>query len=176
MLTQRCGSGPEHTLEDRLELLDRLHRQRLLGYVAKTNVGNHVSAEDIVQETFTRAWQYLGAHEDADPENLRPWLYTVARRLVIDAHRARKARPAEVAMDDAGAGPAADDVIGNLLHAEELRTALLALSPEHRYVMVELYIRDRPADEIAARLNVPIGTVRSRSYYAKRALRGLLAD
>jgi RNA polymerase sigma-70 factor (ECF subfamily) len=107
---------------------------------------------------------------------LRPWLYTVARRLVIDAHRARKARPTEVALEEAGAGPETDEVIDALDHAEALRTALRRLSPDHRYVMIELYVRDRPAEEIAARLGVPVGTVRSRSHYARRALRGYLAD
>jgi RNA polymerase sigma-70 factor, ECF subfamily len=173
---QRGVSGPAVTIEDRLELLDRLFRRPLLGYVAKTHVGSHVAAEDIVQEAFTRAWRYLGEHQDVPPEKLRPWLYTVARRLIIDAHRAKKARPTEVALEETGVGPQTDDVLDALEYAEALRTALRRLSPDHRYVMIELYIRDRPAEEIAARLGVPVGTVRSRSHYAKRALRGYLAD
>jgi len=164
------------SVEVRLECLDRLFRRPLLGYVAKTHVGSHVAAEDIVQEAFTRAWRYLGEHQDVPPERLRPWLYTVARRLVIDAHRAKKARPTEVALEETGTGPETDDVIAALEHAETLRTALRRLSPDHRYVMIELYIRDRPAEEIAAHLGVPVGTVRSRSHYAKRALRDYLAD
>jgi RNA polymerase sigma-70 factor, ECF subfamily len=175
-LHHRGASGPANSTEVRLEHLDRLFRRPLLGYVAKSHVGSHVAAEDIVQETFARAWRYLGEHQDVPPERLRPWLYTVARRLIIDAHRARKARPAEVALEEAGAGPDTDDVIDTLDHAETLRTALRRLSPEHRYVMIELYIRDRPAEEIAVHLGVPVGTVRSRSHYAKRALRGYLAD
>jgi len=168
-------SGPADSVELRLERLDRLFRRPLLGYVAKSHVGGHVAAEDIVQEAFTRAWRYLGEHQDVPPETLRPWLYTVARRLVIDAHRARKARPAEVALEEAGVGPETDDLITALEHTEALYTALRRLSPHHQYVMIELYVRDRPADEIAARLGVPVGTVRSRSHYAKRALRGYLA-
>jgi len=168
-------SGPADSVEGRLEALDRLFRQPLLRYVTKTHIGGHVAAEDIVQEAFTRAWRYLGEHQDVPPERLRPWLYAVARRLVIDAHRARKARPTEVAMEETGVGPESDDVIDALEHAEALRTALRRLSPDHRYVMIELYVRDRPAEEIAARLGVPVGTVRSRSHYAKRALRGYLA-
>lgn len=176
MLTQSRERSPQDTVEDRLELLDRMYRQPLLGYVAKANAGNHVAAEDIVQEAFARAWRYLDEHPDAQPEELRPWLYTVARRLIIDAHRARRARPIEVAIEDTEAGPVADDAMTGILHAETLRSALLRLSPDHRYVMVELYMRDRPAEEIARRLGVPVGTVRSRSHYAKRVLRGLLTD
>jgi RNA polymerase sigma-70 factor, ECF subfamily len=173
---QCSASGPTVTIEDRLELLDRLFRRPLLGYVRKSHVGSHVAAEDIVQEAFTRAWRYLGEHQDVPPEMLRPWLYTVARRLIIDAHRAKTARPTEVALEESGVGPETDDVIDALEYAEALRAALRRLSPDHRYVMIELYIRDRPAEEIAARLGVPVGTIRSRSHYAKRALRGYLAD
>jgi len=183
MVLMQCSvSRPADSVEGRLEVLDRLFRLPLLGYVAKSHVGTHVTAEDIVQEAFTRAWRYLGEHQDVPPEQLRPWLYTVARRLVIDAHRAKKARPTEVALEETGTGTGTetgtgtDDVITALEHAETLRSALLKLSPDHRYVMIELYLRDRPAEEIAARLGVPVGTVRSRSHYAKRALRGYLAD
>jgi RNA polymerase sigma-70 factor, ECF subfamily len=169
-------SGPTDSVEVRLERLDRLFRRPLLGYVAKTHVGGHVGAEDIVQETFARAWRYLGEHQDVPPEALRPWLYTVARRLVIDAHRAKKARPQEVALDEAGVGPETDDLITALEYAETLHTALRRLSPVHQYVMIELYVRDRPATEIATYLGIPVGTVRSRGHYAKRALRGYLTD
>jgi RNA polymerase sigma-70 factor, ECF subfamily len=169
-------SLPTDTIEARLELLDRLFRLPLRGYVAKQTGGNPVAAEDIVQETFTRAWRFLSENQDAQPEKLQPWLYTVARRLIIDAHRARKARPTEVALDDLGVDPMTDDLIADLLTAEALRAALLKLSRDHRHVVIELYVRDRPAEEIAARLGVPVGTIRSRSHYAKRALRGFLGD
>jgi len=173
-----CGgaSGAADSVEERLERLDLLFRRPLLGYVSKTHAGIHVAAEDIVQEAFARAWRYLGEHQDVLPENLRPWLYTVARHLVIDAHRARKARPTEVALDETVVGPESDDDIDALEYAESVHTALRRLSPDHRHVIIELYVRDRPAAEVAARLGVPVGTVRSRCHYAKRTLRGYLTD
>jgi RNA polymerase sigma-70 factor, ECF subfamily len=157
--------------EDKLAVLDRLFRQPLLGYVGRTMLGDQAAAEDIVQETFTRAWRYLGQHDDVDPATLRPWLYTVARRLVIDVLRARRARPTEVMMEDLARLAVAEDGIAGLVRAESLRAALLELSAHHRHVLIELYFHDRSPAEIAQRLGVPIGTVRSRSYYAKRALR-----
>lgn len=158
-----AAQRPAQTAEDKLAVLDRLFRQRLLGYVGKTMLGDQAAAEDIVQETFIRAWRYLGQHADVDPTTLRPWLYTVARRLVIDVLRARSVRPPEVMMEDLTRLALTEDGTVGLLRSESLRTALLNLSAEHRYVLVELYLHDRSPAEVARELGVPIGTVRSRS-------------
>ena len=164
------------TAEDKLAALDRLFRQPLLGYVVKAMLGDRAAAEDIVQETYVRAWRYLGQCAEADPARLRPWLYTVARRLVIDVLRARRARPPEVMVEDLGRLPASADAIDALVQAETLRVALLKLSVEHRLVLIELYLYDRSPADLADRLGVPHGTVGSRSFSAKKAFRAVLKE
>ncbi|MET7424512.1 sigma-70 family RNA polymerase sigma factor [Dactylosporangium sp. NPDC005555] len=170
------GQQPTHAAADKLARLHALFREPLTGYVINLLLGDRPAAEDVVQETFTRAWRHLSRHDDVEIDTLRPWLYTVARHLVIDVLRARRARPAEVAMDKLGQFAADEDGVGRMVEADRMRRALLRLSPEHRVVIVELYFHDRSLEETARKLGVPVGTVRSRSHYAKRALRSYLDE
>jgi len=156
-------------------LLRRLHAEyagQLLGFSTRLLNGDRARAEDVVQETLLRAWRHPEVFEGANsPGETRSWLFTVARNIVIDMRRAAGARPSEVAevgelqlgLDD----PALDQV----LVAMEVADALAALSAEHRAVVEQLYFRDRSVDQAAAELGVPPGTVKSRTYYALRALR-----
>jgi RNA polymerase sigma-70 factor (ECF subfamily) len=57
-----------------------------------------------------------------------------------------------------------------------VRDALMALRPEHRTVVIEIFYRGRTAQEVATALGIPLGTVKSRTHYALRALRRYLAD
>lgn len=123
-------------------------------------------AEDLVQETFLRAWRN-GERFDPARGTVRGWLFAILRNLLIDAARARAARP-RVANADADA--VAPDEIDARLSALMIAKALQQLTDEHREVVVASYLHDQPHREIAASLRVPIGTVRSRLFYARRAL------
>jgi RNA polymerase sigma-70 factor, ECF subfamily len=148
------------------------HGGPLLGYVLRLTEGDRHLAEDIVQETLLRAWR----HPDAlDGRPIRPWLFTVARNLVIDAHRARRSRPPEAGEAALAAVPASDD-IGRALESWMFAEALADLSPEHRSVLIETYYRGRSVAEAATVLGIPPGTVKSRSYYALRALKLALEE
>jgi RNA polymerase sigma-70 factor (ECF subfamily) len=150
------------------------HAPVLLSYVSRLVDGDRGRAEDIVQETLIRAWRNLDALDEGQGP-VRPWLFTVARRIAIDAHRARMARPAEVGDAVLAAVPAAGEIESSLDRIL-IADALGALSAEHRAVIVETYYRGRTAAEAAAVLGVPTGTVKSRSYYALRALKLALAE
>ncbi|NUR58732.1 MAG: sigma-70 family RNA polymerase sigma factor, partial [Catenulispora sp.] len=80
---------------DRLRSLYADHAGPLLGYVLKLTNGDRGQAEDVVQETFLRAWQHAEAFEP-DRGSPRAWLCTVARNIVVDHARARRSRPQEV--------------------------------------------------------------------------------
>jgi RNA polymerase sigma-70 factor, ECF subfamily len=150
------------------------HASALLGYVLRLVSGDRHRAEDVVQETLYRAWQ----HPDAlAPErgSVRPWLWTVARRIVLDGERARRARPREVADVDFPLG-AVDDGVDRALAAQVVTDALASLTPEHRAALIETYYRGRSVAEAAATLGVPEGTVKSRTYYALRNLRSALEE
>ena len=143
-------------------LLERLHeryRVQLYGYLVKLTLGDTRMAEDIVQETFVRAWRQIGRDPGIEVETFAGWLYTVARRLVVDMLRARRARPSEVIVDDLSQVSAAQDPIGGLVAAHAVRDALRTLSLDHRVVLIELYYHGRSPTEVADLLDIPVGTV-----------------
>ena len=94
---------------------------------------------------------------------------------MVDAHRARQARPPEAGDAGLASVPAADE-IGRALESWTFAEALSDLSQEHRSVLVETYYKGRSVAEAAAALGVPPGTVKSRSYYALRALKLALEE
>src|SRR5438270_12494803 len=70
------------------------HASPLLGDALRLSNADRQRAEDIVQETVLRAWRHPATFEH-HPDAVRPWLFTVARNIAVDAHRARRARPPE---------------------------------------------------------------------------------
>lgn len=165
---------------DRLDAsdLDRLfaeHGRAVLAYATRLT-GDRQWAEDATQETLLRAWTHPDAMSPTrgDP---RPWLLTVARNVVRDQVRARSARPQEVGgqLLEGNAEPAVED-LDELLQSWVVGDCLAALSPDHRAVLVETFYRGRSVRQAAAVLGVPEGTVKSRTYYALRALRVALEE
>jgi len=163
------------TGEDKgLRALFDAHASVLLAYAMRLTGGDRARAEDVVQETLVRAWRNLDRLDDAVAP-VRPWLFTVAQRVAIDAHRARKARPPEVGDEMLAVVPALDE-LEPMLDRVVVTEALDSLSREHRAVIVETYYRGRSVAEAAAVLGIPPGTVKSRCYYALRALKLALAE
>jgi RNA polymerase sigma-70 factor (ECF subfamily) len=160
--------------EESLRALYDQHAPVLLAYAMRLTEGDRAKAEDIVQETLVRAWRHLDRLDEQD-RPVRPWLFTVAQRLAIDAHRARLARPPEVGAAALESVPVLDE-IGHTLDRIVVVDALDSLSREHRAVIVETYYRGRSVAEAARVLGVPEGTVKSRCYYALRALKLALAE
>jgi RNA polymerase sigma-70 factor, ECF subfamily len=171
------GFGAEHRQRragDRMQEIHRNNGGALLHFLRSVVTPSaSYTAEDLVQETMIRAWRNLDT-VPLDAESQRRWLFTVARRLAIDAFRKRQTRPVEVSLIDAEpaalGGEAAEIVIAKLT----LRQAVGDLSPAHRSVLQELYFDGHSLDEAAVRLGVPVGTVKSRAHYAMRQLRDAL--
>ena len=148
-----------------------LHRAPLIGFVLPLVNGDLQAAEDVVQETMLRGWQHSA---ELEPGHARSWLHVVARNIAISAyHRRRRGRPPEVPLDE-NTLPLKDDGIDRLSDAWLLGTALNSLRPAHRTVITELFYHRRTVAEAAALLGIPEGTVRSRCFYALRALRATL--
>jgi RNA polymerase sigma-70 factor, ECF subfamily len=147
------------------------HGRSLLAYATRLT-GDRAAAEDVVQETLLRAWKHSASMVE-ERGSVRGWLLTVARNIITDRVRARAARPQEVAESPA-TPPVARDHAQGVVDTVTVLGALNQLSPEHREVLVEMYYRGRTVTETAAALGVPPGTVKSRSFYALRALRGVL--
>ena len=157
-----------------LRALYEQHAGPLFAYALRLTGGDRGRSEDIVQETLLRAWRHPQA---LDPERgpVRSWLFTVARNIAVDAHRARKARPQEVGDEALAVVPAVDE-IEQALDRWLIADALATLSVEHRAVLVETYYRGRSVAEASATLGVPAGTIKSRTFYALRALRLALEE
>ncbi|WP_437344943.1 sigma-70 family RNA polymerase sigma factor [Streptomyces tubercidicus] len=145
------------------------HAGPLLAFVLRLVAGDRHRAEDVVQETLVRAWRNADQLQRATG-SIRPWLVTVARRIVIDGHRSRQARPQEVDATPLETMPAAD-VIDRALRLMTISEALSDLSQAHREALVETYFKERTVSEAAEVLRVPAGTVRSRVFYALRSLK-----
>jgi RNA polymerase sigma-70 factor, ECF subfamily len=145
------------------------HRQLLIDYAKSFTAGDQQRAEDLFQEAMIRAWRNAERLE-ADPEMVRPWLFTVVRRLAIDNHRALLSRPAEFdgsALDNL----TVPDPIDQAITVQVVDRALAGLSYPHREMLVYRYFLDRSLQETAAALDIAVGTVKSRSSHALRSLR-----
>ena len=154
--------------------LYREYRNPLMSFVLRLTGGDRQQAEDVVQETMVRAWRQA-SRLDLGGDSLMPWLATVARRIVIDERRRRLARPAETGdlmVERASVADETEDLLRRVAVAE----ALQALSPAHREVLNETILRDRTVNQAAEILGIPVGTVKSRVYYALRALRLVLDE
>jgi len=165
-----AGERHRRQVEENYDLLYRLHARPLFRYLMRLTLGDRREAEDYLQETFLRSWRWL-QERTVDPRIMRPWLYTVARRIVIDGVRAKQARPNEVSLTDPSRLSHPDSDIERLVQVHALRSALMSLSPEHRATLIEVFYRERTAKEAAEILGVPEGTVKSRVYYGVHALR-----
>ncbi|WP_255511228.1 sigma-70 family RNA polymerase sigma factor [Kribbella pratensis] len=163
--------GPQDA-ETLIRTLYAEHGRSLLAYATRLT-GDRAAAEDVVQETLVRAWKHAGDLSTGSG-SVRGWLLTVARNIVTDRARARAVRPAEVA-DVVDQPPVQGDHSEAVVNTMVVMDALDKVSPEHREVLVQLYYRGRSVAEAAKELGVPPGTVKSRSYYALRALRAVMA-
>ncbi|MET7695215.1 sigma-70 family RNA polymerase sigma factor [Streptomyces sp. NPDC005483] len=156
---------------DLLGTIVREHRDSLVAYAEKM-LGDHGPAEDIVQETVIRAWRNIDRLLGMEGA-VRGWLFTVTRHLVIDWVRKPHARREVV-------GVAYNDPIGGTDPTEAVHDAMAVrpvlgrLSPDHRAVLVHIYLCDRSIQETAGILGVPVGTVKSRHHHALRKLRSVV--
>jgi RNA polymerase sigma-70 factor, ECF subfamily len=146
------------------------HAGELYGFATRS-LGDAGLAEEAVQETFLRAWR-AGRRFDPEIGSLRTWLFAILRNVVIDLGRARAARPTV-----ADAEPeSAIEPIEDALLAWQVEEAMRRIGDQHREILVETYYRARPYSEVAEELGIPVGTVKSRVYYALRALRIALEE
>ncbi|AGZ38762.1 ECF subfamily RNA polymerase sigma-24 subunit [Actinoplanes friuliensis DSM 7358] len=132
---------------------------------------DRAAAEDVVQEALVRAWRHPDSLVNGKG-SVRGWLLTVVRNIVTDQVRARRARATEVRetpVETAIEGDHAEQVVNSVVVVD----ALSRLSTEHREVLEQVYLLGSTVAEAAKALGIPPGTVKSRSFYALRALREL---
>lgn len=146
---------------------------RLVYSVAYKVLGDVGLAEDATQQTFVQAWRAAPTY---DPSRaLGAWLTTIARRVAIDVHRRERRHRHLASLDSSDPAlvtlPPSEEQVYELL---ELRRALDKL-PDHDRELIRLQHYDELSHtEIASHLEIPVGTVKSRSFRAHRRLAGLL--
>jgi RNA polymerase sigma-70 factor (ECF subfamily) len=130
-------------------------------------LGDRGLAEELVQDTFVRLWRSAGRF-DPGRGTVRTFVFMLARRAAVDLLRRPASRP--LAGRDAPA-PVTDDVFEALVVGIDVRAALDALPEKHAEVLRLAYDEGLTQVQISERLGVPLGTVKTRAYYALRALR-----
>jgi RNA polymerase sigma-70 factor (ECF subfamily) len=157
-----------------LRALYRAYAGELLGF-ALNELSDRGTAEEIVQETFTRAWRRADTYDPARG-SVRTWLYQIARHAIIDARRRAAVRPGM-----AGGGAPVEDIAGGpsieqAMLGWQVAMALDRLSPDHRQMVRLAHVRGMTVREIAVACGLPEGTVKSRTWYALRSLRLVLEE
>jgi len=141
----------------------------LLGFICRY-VQDRYKAEDLVQETLLRAWKNID-RLGADPGRRRSYVLAIGRNVVIDAWRAEQCRPHLVNDEAAIASLPSADNVDQLVDGWLVAEALERLSRHHQAVVRAIYYQGQSVADAARQLSVPEGTVKSRTYYAVRALR-----
>jgi RNA polymerase sigma-70 factor, ECF subfamily len=154
--------------------LYQVYRAPLMVFVLRLTDGDRHHAEDVVQETMVRAWREA-SRLDLSGSSLMPWLTAVARRIVIDEHRRKRARPTETGECKTGDMPVDDDTAATVLRVA-VADAMRRLTSSHRQILNETILRDHTVNQAAQALGIPVGTAKSRVYYALRVLEVVLAE
>ena len=162
-------------VRDVLPLIDQLYR------AARRYTRNAADAEDLVQETIVKA--YAGFHRFNDGTNARAWLFRILTNTWISSYRTSQRRPDEVLTADvtevwprAGGHQSAEVAVLEAMGDDEVRDALAALPEGQRMVVYYADVEGFRYKEIAAILDVPLGTVMSRLHRGRANLRALLMD
>jgi RNA polymerase sigma factor (sigma-70 family) len=135
--------------------------------VAFKALGDRVLAEEATQEAFVRAWGAAASFDTT--RSLAPWLTTIVRRVAIDLYR-REARRQHVPLDAVTQHASTEVSVDPAIDVWQIRAAVAELPPDEQEVMFLQHARELTHVEIAERLGVPLGTVKSRSFRAHRRL------
>lgn len=151
-----------------LEELVRRYSAQIFGLGVRLH-GDRGTAEELVQDTFVRVWRSADRY-DPNRGSVRTFVYAIARRAAIDQHRRVASRPLPTVeqLDDAADG---GEEYERLMTGLDVRAALQTLPEKHRETLELVYDEDLSGPQVAERLQIPVGTVKSRAHHALRALR-----
>jgi len=150
---------------------------------------NPADAEDLVQETFLKAYRAYDSFQEGT--NLKAWLYRILTNTYINAYRARKRRPEETDLEDvedlylyhrlggleaAQAGRSAEEEVLDRITDDDVKQAIESLPEQFRLAVVLSDIEGFSYKEIAEIMGTPLGTVMSRLHRGRRAMQRTLLE
>jgi RNA polymerase sigma-70 factor, ECF subfamily len=150
---------------------------------------NPADAEDLVQETYLKAYRAFGSFQEGT--NLKAWLYRILTNTFINSYRARRRRPEQTELDDVedlylyrrlggleavSAGRSAEEEVLEHFTESDVKEAVEALPEQFRMAVLLADVEGFSYKEIADILDVPIGTVMSRLHRGRKALQKALHD
>jgi RNA polymerase sigma-70 factor (ECF subfamily) len=168
-LIQRTSAGDREAYEK----LYRRYARSVFG-LALRRLGDRGRAEDAVQETFASVWRSASTYRPERGPGA-PWLYGVARNAIVDRSRVRSEPPAE-APDEASLEPSPEDRAEQSWTRWRVHRALEQLPEREREVLALAYWSDLSQSEVAARLGIPLGTVKTRTRSALQRLSTILEE
>jgi len=160
------------------------HTNLLYNYALRMT-NNPADADDLVQETYLKAYRFWDSYEQGT--NIRAWLFRILKNSYINRYRKEVREPDTVEYDDvkslyvvrsedaADQNDLQESVFGNLLD-DEITSAIASLPHEFRTVVILCDIECLTYEEVSAFMECPLGTVRSRLHRGRRLLRALLSD
>lgn len=128
-----------------------------------------------MQESFVRLWRSAPSY-DPSKGSVRTFLYTLAHRAAVDFKRRPASRPLDTRDDPVAESSPGTESFEALVLGLDVRDAMTTLSDNHREVLELHYREDLTQRQIAERLGAPLGTVKTRTYHALRALRSELEE
>jgi RNA polymerase sigma-70 factor (ECF subfamily) len=162
------------------ELYDRYGR--MVYSIALNSIGDAAVAEEVVQDVFLRVWEKAGTY-DVGIAKVSTWLTSIARHRAIDEFRRGMRRPektsvswTELSSSDSLYGPGPEEETELSMQNKFVREALNTLAPEERKALALAYFMGYSQSEIAQRLSLPLGTVKTRIRNAMQKLRLVLAQ
>jgi RNA polymerase sigma-70 factor (ECF subfamily) len=159
--------------EEGARALYRTYGDELYGFALR-RLNDPALAEEVVQDVILRAWRHA---DRFDPQRAseRTWLFEIARNLTTDAFRRRSVRPVS-ANGEVVEREEPLDAYAQVADRWQIEAALAALRPEHRQVIQLVHFEGLTLAAAGARAGIPVGTVKSRCFYALRSLRELLLE
>jgi RNA polymerase sigma-70 factor (ECF subfamily) len=145
--------------------LDRAYR------LARAILRDAIEAQDATHDAFVQAWRKWDTLRDA--ERFEPWFDRILVNTCRNRLRARRTQATDISAEVA---LATGDHAGSAEDRQVIGAALAALSPDHQVVVALRFYLDLTVDDIATRLGVPAGTVRSRLHYALKHLHEAIGD
>jgi RNA polymerase sigma-70 factor (ECF subfamily) len=182
------AKGPPHQRTEEFEEVALPYLDALFN-LALNLTRNPKDAEDLVQETYLRAFRFFDSYQPGT--HIKAWLFRILRNAFINRYRLAKARPEEVDFDKiegvyeqmveddflrghGSVNPEQAVMVG--VPDEAIQTAMVALPEEYRSVVIMALVEDLSYKEIASALSIPLGTVMSRLHRGRKQLQVALLD